>query len=69
VARRGAGKRVRWRRGLSREAFATRFRIPLALLTGWEHHRAEPDEAMRAYLQVIEREPEAVGRALATAAE
>jgi len=31
----------------------------------WEQGRSQPDSAARAYLMVIEREPEAVERALA----
>ena len=63
-------KRLRRKFGISREEFSRRFRIPLGTLGDWEHHRAEPDPAMLAYLQVIEREPEAVERALgAVAAE
>lgn len=57
-------KRIRLKLGLKQEDFAKRFRIPLGTLRDWEQHRAEPDQAARAYLQVIEREPEAVGRAL-----
>ena len=62
-------KFIRRKLGLSQEEFSKRFRIPLATLRDWEHHRSEPDEAARAYLQVIEREHEAVERALVPAAE
>jgi putative transcriptional regulator len=58
-------KFIRQRLGMSQEAFAERFRIPLGTLRDWEQHRAEPDQAARAYLVVIEREHEAVERALA----
>ena len=60
--------RVRWVRkqsGLSQIEFATRYRIPLGTLRDWEQGRREPDAAALAYLTVIEREPEAVGRAFA----
>ena len=57
-------KFIRRKLGLSDEQFAKRFRIPLALLRDWERHRAEPDEAALAYLQVIDRETAAVERAL-----
>lgn len=60
--------RVRWARrtaGLTQEAFAARYRIPLGTLRDWEQGRREPDAAALAYLRVIEREPEAVARALA----
>jgi|tagenome__1003787_1003787.scaffolds.fasta_scaffold20890716_2 putative transcriptional regulator len=62
------GSRVRQLRqklNLSQPAFAERFRIPVASLRDWEHGRRMPDAATRAYLIVIEREPEAVRRALA----
>ena len=57
-------KRVRWQLRMSQSEFATTFRIPLATLRDWEHHRQEPDEPARAYLEVIAREPDAVRRAL-----
>lgn len=49
---------------LSQEEFATRFHIPLGTLRDWEQGRAEPDQAARAYLTVIARDPEHVARAL-----
>ena len=57
-------KRVRWQLRMSQSEFANTFRIPLATLRDWEHHRQEPDEPARAYLEVIAREPDAVRRAL-----
>ena len=62
-------KHLRWKLGLSQSAFAQTFRIPLGTLRDWEQHRREPDQAARAYLEVIAREPEAVMRALAAAGE
>jgi putative transcriptional regulator len=59
--------RVRWVRkttGLTQEGFAARYRIPLGTLRDWEQARTEPDTAALAYLRVIEKEPEAVARAL-----
>ena len=64
-----SAKRIRRKLGLSQEEFSQRFRIPISTLRDWEQHRAEPDQSAQAYLQVIEREPEAVERALAPAAE
>ena len=58
-------KFIRQTMGLSQEQFAERFRIPIGTLRDWEQHRAEPDQAARAYLLVIERETAAVERALA----
>jgi putative transcriptional regulator len=57
-------RRLRQKLNLSQPAFAERFQIPVASLRDWEHGRRMPDAAARAYLIVIEREPEAVQRAL-----
>jgi putative transcriptional regulator len=50
--------------GLTQEEFSTRFRIPLGTLRDWEQGKSEPDQAARAYLTVIARDPEAVRKAL-----
>ena len=50
--------------GLTQEEFSARFRIPLGTLREWEQGKSEPDQAARAYLAVIARDPEAVRRAL-----
>jgi putative transcriptional regulator len=54
------------RRAVSKSArdFEKRFGIPAATLSNWEQGRRTPDPAARAFLRVIEREPEAVLRAL-----
>ena len=62
-------KHLRWKLKLSQTAFAQTFRIPLGTLRDWEQHRREPDQAARAYLDVIAHEPEAVLRALAAAGQ
>lgn len=62
-------KRVRWDLHMSQIEFAKAFRIPLGTLRDWEQHRRDPDQAAQAYLEVIAREPEAVRRALAQAAQ
>ena len=62
-------KFTRQKLAFSQSAFARTFRIPLGTLRDWEQHRREPDQAARAYLEVIAREPEAVMRALAAAGE
>ena len=53
--------------GLTQEEFAARFRIPLGTLRDWEQGKTEPDQAARAYLTVIARNPKAVTDALNTA--
>jgi len=49
---------------LSQGEFAARFGFKLDALQNWEQGRRRPDGAARALLRVIEREPEAVLRAL-----
>ncbi len=50
--------------GLSQEAFATRFQIPLGTLRDWEQGKAQPDQSARAYLRAIAGDAAAVQRAL-----
>jgi putative transcriptional regulator len=57
-------KIIRRALGLSQEDFAARYHIPLGTLRDWEQGRAEPDQAARAYLTVIAREPDVVRNAL-----
>ena len=56
---------IRTRLGLTQEEFSARYHIPLGTLRDWEQHRSEPDQATRAYLEVIAKEPNVVARALA----
>lgn len=55
---------VRRTLGLSQSEFAARYRIPVGTLRDWEQGRSVPDKPTRAYLQVINREPEMTARAL-----
>ena len=55
---------IRTRMGLSRDAFAGRFGLDPAELKNWEAMGGVPDEAIRTYLRVIEREPKAVAGAV-----
>ncbi len=57
-------KKLRDRLGLTQEEFATRYRIPVGTLRDWEQGRKIPDAPARAYLLVIERDPQAVARLL-----
>ena len=50
---------------LTQEEFADRFRIPLGTLRDWEQGKTVPDQAAKAYLTVIARNPDAVVAALA----
>lgn len=44
--------------GLSQQAFASAYRIPLATLKGWEQGRRHPDATASAYLSVIAQLPQ-----------
>lgn len=54
--------------GLSQQAFASAYRIPLATLKGWEQGRRQPDATASAYLSVIAELPDAARQVLGTAA-
>jgi putative transcriptional regulator len=49
---------IRRELGLSQQAFANAYRIPLATLKGWEQGRRHPDATASAYLSVIARLPQ-----------
>jgi putative transcriptional regulator len=51
-------KAIRAELGLSQQAFASAYRIPLATLKGWEQGRRQPDATASAYLSVIARLPD-----------
>jgi putative transcriptional regulator len=61
-------RRIRQNLGLTREAFAMRFALPLGTVRDWEQNRRVPEAPARTLLAVIEHEPQAVSRALAAAA-
>lgn len=70
VERGHMGRRIRMLRnrlGLSQEAFARTYGIPLANIRQYEIGRHMPPPAVRAYLKVIAAEPELVARAMAAA--
>ncbi len=56
---------LRKRMKLSRQKFADRFGLDARALQDWEQGRRVPDRAARVLLTVIDRDPEAVERALA----
>jgi putative transcriptional regulator len=58
-------RKLRHRLGLSQEAFARAYGIPLANLRQYEIARHMPPPAVRAYLKVIGAEPELVARIVA----
>lgn len=57
---------LRKRMRLSRQKFADRFGLDARALQDWEQGRRVPDRSARVLLTVIDREPEAVERALAS---
>lgn len=58
-------RRLRGRLGMTQEAFARAYGIPLANIRQYEIGRTMPPPAVRAYLKVIDAEPEAAARAVA----
>ncbi|WP_296581679.1 helix-turn-helix domain-containing protein [Xanthobacter sp.] len=60
-------KAIRRHLGLSQAAFAARFGFSPGAVRDWEQARKRPDPSTRVLLKVIEREPDAVARALSAA--
>jgi putative transcriptional regulator len=57
-------KAIRSRLGLTQREFAIRFGFNINTLRHWEQGRRVPEGPTRAYLMVIDREPQAVQKAL-----
>lgn len=51
-------KTLRRALGLTQEAFAAAYHIPVGTLRDWEQGRAEPDAPARAYLKIIAAMPD-----------
>ena len=60
-------KSIRQRMAMTQGGFAQAYGFPLATVKQWEQKRRKPEGAARILLTVIDREPEAVQRALAGA--
>ena len=58
-------REIRQSLGLTQREFARQFQIALGTLRDWEQGTRRPDSAAKAYLRVIERNPDAVRAALA----
>jgi putative transcriptional regulator len=58
---------IRGRLGLTQQEFAIRFGFSVNTLRHWEQGRRVPEGPTRAYLLVIDREPQAVQKALRVA--
>ena len=61
-------KRIRTQLGLSQASFAQTYGFALSAVRDWEQGRRQPDRSARILLKVVEKEPEAVMRALAKSA-
>jgi putative transcriptional regulator len=61
-------KAIRAKSGFSQSEFAKRYGFSVRTLQDWEFGRTQPPSAVRAYLIVIDRFPDAVERALKGAA-
>jgi putative transcriptional regulator len=55
---------IRRRLGLSQARFASRFGLSAATVRDWEQKRRNPDQIARTLLTIIDRDHEAVERAL-----
>jgi putative transcriptional regulator len=58
-------KAIRKKLGMTQAEFARSFGFGLDAVQNWEQGRRRPEGAARAFLKVIDREPDAVRRALA----
>ena len=61
-------KAIRSKLGLSQAEFARRYAVSPRSLQEWEQGRRRPESAVRAYLTVIDRNAEAVEKALTASA-
>jgi putative transcriptional regulator len=58
-------KKIRARLGLSQESFAATYGFAISAVRDWEQgRRRRPERSARILLKIVEREPEAVTRAL-----
>ena len=59
-------KKIRSRLGLSQAAFAATYGFALSAVRDWEQGRRRPERSARILLKIVQKEPEAVTRALAS---
>ena len=57
-------KKIRTRLGLSQESFAATYGFAVSAVRDWEQGRRRPERSARILLKIVEKEPEAVTRAL-----
>lgn len=60
-------REIREQSGLTQQSFADHFGFAVSTVRDWEQGRRRPEKAARILLMIIEKEPEAVKRALAYA--
>jgi putative transcriptional regulator len=60
-------RKIRRQLGLSQDEFAAKFALPVGTVREWEQDRRRPEGAARVLLTVIEKDPDAVTRALTAA--
>jgi putative transcriptional regulator len=58
-------RKIRKRLGLSQERFAAAYGFAVSAVRDWEQGRRQPERSARILLKIVEKEPEAVTRALA----
>jgi putative transcriptional regulator len=58
-------KKIRTKLGLSQESFAQTYGFAVSAVRDWEQGRRQPERSARILLKVVEKEPDAVTRALA----
>lgn len=59
-------KKIRTKLGLSQEAFAATYGFALSAVRDWEQGRRRPERSARILLKIVQNDPEAVTRALAS---
>jgi putative transcriptional regulator len=59
-------RKLRKRLGLSQEAFAETYGFAVSAVRDWEQGRRRPERSARILLKIVEKEPEAVTRALSS---
>jgi putative transcriptional regulator len=59
-------KKIRTQLGLSQHAFAATYGFALSAVRDWEQGRRRPERSARILLKIVQKEPEAVTRALAS---
>jgi putative transcriptional regulator len=55
---------IRKRLGLTQQSFAATYGFALSAVRDWEQGRRRPERSARILLKIVEKEPEAVARAL-----